>query len=204
MRSNPDQPDSRRPAGHSRGPVMDDDQLDVPWLKIIAEGFLVGSKWVVVSLVAELPVLFGMIFGLVSVEEGVRMAVGILACVAGMGVLFAVLGTIYVAYYKYRWARYLVLTAFVLFFGLPIMTLVLAPYAAIWGFIFQPLDISWPAQVLVVGGYAAFMYWWTRVQYEVFIEYNALSRLWGWISKTANETSNHRLKLRKLIARGLD
>ena len=178
---------------------MNDQPVDVPWLKMMAEGFGVGAKWVAASLLLELPVLIGMIFGLVSVQEGIRLALVILVIVVGMGVLFAVLGTIYLAYFKFRWARFLVLSAFVLFFAVQIFPIVVIPYVVLVLMFMDPLDIPLLGQIVVFGLYWAFMYWWTKVQYAVFFEYKAISKIVGWIMKVTNQTEEHRQKLRRML-----
>lgn len=183
---------------------MNDEPVDVPWLQIMAEGFIVGAKWAGVSLLAELPILIGMIFGLVSVEEGVRLAVSILLCVVGMGVLIALLGTIYISYFKYRWARFLVLSTFVLFFAVQVMPIVVLPYVILVLMFVQPLDIPLWGQFVVIGLYCAFMYWWTKTQYVVFIKFNVISKIMGWIMKITNQTGEHRQKLRQKLRKMLE
>ena len=180
---------------------MDDDQQDVPWLKILGSGFIAGIKWVGVSLLVELPILAGMVMDLVSLQKGIRLAIGIPLIAVGMGILVALLGVIYIAYLKYRWMRLIVLTAFVLFFGVHIMMLVLIPYAMIYGFIFQPPNVPLPVFLVIIGLYAAFMYWWTRIQYGLFIKYNVIAKITGWIVRTANESKACRQTLRKYLAK---
>ena len=76
---------------------MKETAIDVPWLKVFATGFKHGIKWAGASLLFELPILLGMLLGLTSKEQAIRMAWGIPALVAGLGCLLALMGIIAVA-----------------------------------------------------------------------------------------------------------
>jgi hypothetical protein len=45
------------------------------------------------------------------------------------------------------------------------------------------------------------MYWIVKWEYAVFVKYNVIGKLFGWVARTANETSRNRLNLRKAIAK---
>ena len=77
------------------------------------------------------------------------------------------------------------------------------PYVGVWGFIFHPLDLPLWVNVIVVGIYAVFLYWWTKIPYGLFIKYNAILKLVQWTKKLAGETTENRKKLREILDEGL-
>lgn len=178
---------------------MNDDYPDIPWLKIIGSGFWHGMKWAGVSMLVGIPAMFFRIDQL-TVETCIRFLFGVSVLVMGLAGLVAFLAVSHFAYYRYRWMRVLVMTVFVLFFGLQILPLLLAPYLMIWGLIVSPP--SWSLLVAVIFAlYGLFLYWWTKkVIYNLFVKYNVIGKLAGWIMRTANETEEYRKQLKKSLA----
>ena len=178
---------------------MKDAPIDVPWLKVFATGFKHGIKWAGVSLLFELPVLLGMLLGITSKEQAIRMAWGIPAVMAGLGCLVALMGIIAVAYMKHRWFRYLALMFIVLFFGSPVMLLIfLPPSGSIYGFIVDPPGSAW-GFCIAFSFIAFFLYWWSKIPIAMFIKFKVHVSIWRWIVKTANEDEANRKGLKKFI-----
>ena len=121
----------------------------------------------------------------------------------GFSTFFACLCMILIAYYRFYWMRILVLSTFILFFAVQILPLIFMPYIGVWGLIFHPLDLPVWGNVIVVGLYAAFIYWWSRIPYGMFIKYNVIRQLTQWIKKIASETTENRKKLQEVLDEGL-
>ena len=172
---------------------MKDAAIDVPWLKVFATGFKHGIKGAGVSLLFELPGLLGMLLGITSKEQAIRMAWGIPAVMAGLGGLIALMGIIAVAYMKHRWFRYLALLFIVLYFGSPVMLAIFLPYVGIYGFIAQPPGSAW-GFCIAVSLYAFFLYWWSKIPIAMFIKAKVHASIWRWIVETANKDNRKGLK----------
>ena len=177
---------------------MKDAPIDVPWLKVFATGFKHGIKWAGVSLLFELPVLLGMLLGITSKEQAIRMAWGIPAVMAGLGCLIALMGIIAVAYMKHRWFRYLALMIMVLFFSSQVMLLIFMPYAGIYGFIVQPPSTAWGFSI-AISLYLFFLYWWSKIPIAIFVKAKVQVSIWKWIVVTANKDQANRKDLKKFI-----
>ncbi|MDP7206155.1 MAG: hypothetical protein QGH11_11320 [Pirellulaceae bacterium] len=177
---------------------MKDAPIDVPWLKVFATGFKHGIKWAGVSLLLELPVLLGMLLGITSKEQAIRMAWGIPALMAGLGCLIALMGIIAVAYMKHRWFRYLALMFIVFFFGSQVMLLIFMPYVGIYGFIVQPPSTVW-GFCIAISLYLFFLYWWSKIPIAIFVKAKVQVSIWKWIVMTANKDKANRKDLKKFI-----
>lgn len=176
---------------------MKETAIDVPWLLVFATGIKHGIKWGLAGLLLELPTLLGMLLGLTSKEQAIRMAWEIPAVVAGLGCLIALMGIIAVAYMKHRWFRYLALMFIVLFFGSQVMLLIFLPYVGIYGFIVDPPGSAWG--FAGVSLYAFFLYWWSKIPIAMFIKFKVHVSIWRWIVKTANKDEANRKGLKKFI-----
>ena len=172
---------------------MKETPIDVPWLKVFATGFKHGIKWAGASLLFELPILLGMLLGLTSKEQGIRMAWGLPALIAGLGCLIALMGIIAVAYMKHRWFRYLALMIIVLFFGSQVMLLIFLPYVGIYGFIVDPPGSAWGFSI-AFSFIAFFLYWWSKIPIAMFIKAKVHGRIWRWIVETASKDNRKGLK----------
>ena len=172
---------------------MKETAIDVPWLKVFATGFKHGIKWGLASLLFELPILLGMLLGIMSKEQAIWMAWGISSLVAGLGCLLALIFIIAVAYMKHRWFRYLALMFIVLYFGSPVMLAIFLPYVAIYVFIAEPPGSAW-GFCIAVSLYAFFLYWWSKIPIALFIKAKVHASIWRWIVKTANKDNRKRLK----------
>ena len=177
---------------------MKDASIDVPWLKVFATGFKHGIKWAGVSLLFELPVLLGMLLGITSKEQAIRMAWGIPAVMAGLGCLVALMGTIAVAYMKHRWFRYLALMFIVFFFGSQVMLLIFMPYVGIYGFVVQPPSTAWGFSI-AISLYLFFVYWWSKIPIAIFVKAKVQVSIWKWIVVTANKNKANKKDLKKFL-----
>ncbi|MCS5629669.1 MAG: hypothetical protein NZ744_02480 [Pirellulaceae bacterium] len=117
-------------------------------------------------------------------------------------ILFASLGMTLIAYYRFYWMRILVLTTFILFFAPHFLILIFMPYVGVWGFIFHPLDLPLWGNVIVLGIYAVFLYWWSKIPYGLFIKYNVIRKLVQWTKKLAGENTENRKKLQEILDEG--
>ena len=182
---------------------MDDRHPNIPWIKIFFAGFVQGLIWSVASLLLGIPELIRMLSDIESWPKFFDLMWQLPLFLVGFSTLFACLAITMIAYYRFYWMRILVLTTFVLFFSVQILLLIFLPYAGIWGFIFHPLDLPVWGNVIVVGLYAAFIFWWSRIPYGLFIKYNVIGKLVGWIHKTAGETAGNRKRLQEILNDGI-
>ena len=181
---------------------MDDHYPNIPWLKIFLSGFMAGLIWSSASLLLGIPELVRMLSDIESWPEFVDLAWKLPLFLVAFSILFACLGIILIAYYRFYWMRVLVITIFVLFFSVHVLSLIFLPYVGVWGFIFHPLDLPLWGNVFVVGIYAVFLYWWSKIPYGLFIKYNVIRKLVQWTKKLAGETTENRRKLQEVLDEG--
>ncbi|MBT4845038.1 MAG: hypothetical protein HON92_06345 [Planctomycetaceae bacterium] len=181
---------------------MDDRYPNIPWLKIFLSGFTVGLKWSAASLLFGIPELIRMLSDIESWHKFAELMWKLPLFLAGFSILFACAGIILIAYYRFYWMRILVITTFILFFAVQILPLIFMPYVGVWGFIFHPLDLPLWGNVIVVGIYAVFLYWWSKIPYGLFIKYNVIRKLAQWTKKLAGETTANRKKLQEILDEG--
>jgi hypothetical protein len=182
---------------------MDDRYPNIPWLKLFVSGFIAGLTWSSASLLLGIPELIRMLSDIESRHKFTELMWKLPLFLVGFSILFACLCMIFIAYYRFYWVRVLVLTTFILLFAPQFLILIFMPYVGVWGFIFHPLDLPLWVNVIVVGIYAVFLYWWTKIPYGLFIKYNAILKLVQWTKKLAGETTENRKKLREILDEGL-
>jgi hypothetical protein len=181
---------------------MDDHFPNIPWLKIFLSGFMAGLKWSAASLLLGIPELVRMLSDIESWPKFVELIWKLPMFLVAFSILFACLGIILFAYYRFYWMRILVITIFVLFFSVQILPLIFLPYVGVWGFIFHPLDLPLWGNVIIVGLYAVFLYWWSKIPYGLFIKYNVIRQLAQWTKNLAGETTKNREKLQEILDEG--
>ena len=178
---------------------MDSHQPNVPWLRVFGAGFMAGLKWGVISLVAEVFILIEMLTS--GSKELLSMAIGVPLLLVALALLVALVGMAMFAYYRFRWMRFVALSALLLWLGVPCLILALAPYAFVFSWFFFPTGLGGVGYVVGLAVMAFVMYWVVKWEYAVFVEYNVIGKLFGWMARTANETGQNRLKLKKAIAK---
>ena len=79
--------------------------------------------------------------------------------------------------------------------------LALTPYAFVFFGFFFPTGLGGVGYVVGLAVMAFGMYWIVKWEYAVFVKHNVIGKLFGWMVRTANETSQNRQKLKKAIAK---
>lgn len=181
---------------------MDNQYPNIPWLKLFASGFIGGLIWSSASLLLGIPELIRMLSDIESWHKFTELLWKLPLFIVGFSILFACLCMCFIAYYRFYWVRILVLTAFILFSAVPILSIIFLPYIGAWGLVFDPPNLPVWGYVTVVGLYSLFLYWWSKMPYGLFVKYNVIRRLAQWTQQMAGNTTANRAKLQEIIDEG--